>query len=199
MNIFDVYENLSMQLEPCDHLDGNQDGSRSELVNYIISFCEFEEVDKLTVNRLERVIIKEGKGHLSAKSIKLQNTKYNLVQMFESVASGVFTVSSIVSQPWLAPFGFLLLWRSIIGAITVQIEIEDALVLMGLFSLSNSGSVTNIENIVKEVHQLFMRYKVISPSIIEVKTYLHKLQRLGCIEFSKSTETWNLVEKLAFQ
>lgn len=52
-------------------------------------------------------------GRGGGKSTKPGNIRLNMRKLMEGVANGVFAVVSSYQIPWLAPFAFILLWKSL--------------------------------------------------------------------------------------
>ena len=74
-------------------------------------------------------------------------------------ANGVFTVASACQIPWLAPFGLLLLYRSLHKASTVELSENEATVLysMWVFRDRDCNEVSQ-KKLISYINELLNKY-----------------------------------------
>ena len=93
-----------------------------------INFGSIKEgVDTSFRDELKAIFI--NKTSASAKSFKLRNIKYNLLDFLESIGEGTISVIGILSFPVLAVLAFLIALRSAVRAITIELSTEHAIIL----------------------------------------------------------------------
>ena len=165
-----------------------------EMVSNCIDFIPPEEpeitLDLVTLNP-------SGRG--GGKSVKPGNIVLNIGSLIDGIANGVFTVASACQVPWLAPFGLLLLYRSLHKASTVELSENEATVFysMWVFRDRKCNEISQ-KKLISYINGLLNKYNRKSITQKELDISINKLEKIGCIVKSDlNSNSWYLRERVA--
>lgn len=149
---------------------------------------------------LDSVTLNQGSSasDVNGSSIKLKNAWFNMEKFFEVIASSAFTLTSVASVPWLAPFGFLLLYRQIRGLMEIKLHEQDAFVLLCLWRCRKNDMTVTESSAYSQYIRLTSGTNLTTVSFLEFNRSLETLCSLGCIE-AAGEDSWRIVERIQLQ
>ena len=120
-----------------------------------------------------------------AKYGNISNIKISIGTFLSLTALGAFTGASAISEPWLIPFAFIILFQEIKNLYEIYLDKETALVLYSLVRINRIKSGSNISEILESMEYL-SRGHGHSLSDTRIQIELSKLVDLGILEKSSS-------------
>lgn len=169
---------------------------RKQVAAFINRFCVESPPRASKRDGFESIVVTKTRESVSAKSQKPRNMVFNLVGVLETIAAGAFTVSSMVTTPWLIPFGLLLVWRSTVDALSIEISEREAIVLLAMWESRDEDGISAFQDILKCVNDLLKTYSRDSWSSRNVEEALKSLAKLGCVDQLGKESCWKVIEKL---
>lgn len=135
-------------------------------------------------------------GRGGGKSTKPGNIRLNMGGLMESVANCVFAVVSSYQIPWLAPFAFIMLWKSLWRGAEINLTENDAAVIYSMWvyrdrnnnEIQKNSLLTYVNNHLQKYGRLLITQKDLEYSIAN-------LTAIGCIKQSRTNPgNWWLCE-----
>ena len=131
--------------------------------------------------------------HSSSRSTKPGNIRMNLVDVLESIGTGVMTFAGGLAYPWLYLLGFTLLWKQLWECATIEIGEKENKVLWAIWELRNKKKQITFDNILKKVSTLSDQYKIPRLKKGEVTIALENLVKINALE-KTDKDKWRVVE-----
>ncbi len=137
--------------------------------------------------RLDSIVLKEKAGKISGASTKARNILLRQWDALEAASAGIMTIASVIANPWLAPFGMLLLVRSLKSALQIPLGEIEARVLLSLWKNKDTSGVVPATKL-NDSNEF---------SASQLETTLNSLEQLGCI--ARVEEGWRIIEILSLE
>lgn len=114
----------------------------SEILTDILDACiQLSEVKKLDAPESEVVKLSIESSGPKAKSRNIKNIKMSVGSFLSLAAAGAFTIASAISEPWLIPFAFIILFQEVKKLYEIELDKETALVLYSVVRLGKNHLV----------------------------------------------------------
>lgn len=143
-----------------------------------------------------RLVTLDPSGRGGGKSTKLGNIRLNVGKLMEGVANGTFAVVSSYQVPWLAPFAFILLWKSLRKSVQVDLTENDAAVIyaMWVYRDRDNNEISEV-NLLGNVNCHLTKYDRLPISQKDLQFSISNLAKIGSIQqSSKNPGNWWLCE-----
>jgi hypothetical protein len=171
------------------------DLSIAQLASFIARYCKTSPTSWVR-GGFETVVVSKHATHIKAKSLKGRNVVLNLGGLLDVVSQGAFLVASLVSHPWLAPFGMLRLWKSLIDVATVEISPVESIVLMALWKGKDNSGCSDWDRLGQEVEPLSTQMLAMKLDEATLNRAIDTLKQLHCIKELPDAKRFILSEKL---
>ena len=154
---------------------------------------------RVTPPEVQRIVLHlvtlHASGRGGGKSSKPGNIRLNIGKLMEGVANGVFAVVSSYQIPWLAPFAFIMLWKSLWDSSKVDLTENDAAVIYSMWIHSDNKNEIPKRNLLQTVNMHLQRHNCQPITQKDLDFSISSLIKVGCIkESSTNRNNWWLCE-----
>lgn len=135
-------------------------------------------------------------GRGGGKSLKPGNIRLNIGKLMESVANCVFAVVSSYQVPWLAPFAFIMLWKSLWAGCEVELTENDAALIYTMWT-HRDRSINEIskDGLLMLLNTQLSKYERSNITQKDLDFSISRLVKVGCIKQSqRHVNNWWLCE-----
>jgi len=134
-------------------------------------------------------------GRDGGRSTKAGNITLNIRSLFDAIANGAFTVTSITEAPWAIPFAVILLWNSIWRNAQVSLTETEAVTIWAMWQVKDANKYVKLDDIKPSIDAHAIKYQRSTLSAADINHAIINLIKLGSIKPIRGlVNTWWLCE-----
>lgn len=151
------------------------------LIDILDTSIQLSEAEHFDVPESKVVKLIIGNSGPKAKRKNRRNIKISVGSFLSLTAAGAFTIASAISEPWLIPFVFIILFQEAKKLYEIELDKETALVLYSITRIGRKPSGIKFPEILKSSKYLGQKYgHFLSEKRIKIELY--KLIEIGILE-----------------